>query len=89
MSRAVIEDQPTENPALILTDGTATDDEELQTALADVAPDVVHRFRELLERYACLWRNRVKGVVKSVEHEIVLTHERPIVTRPRPRTLAL
>jgi hypothetical protein len=81
----MIEDQPTVNLTPKPTDEQITED-ELQTALADVPPELFNQFRELLERYAGLWRNRTRGVVESVQHEIVLTHERPVVTRPRPRT---
>lgn len=64
-----------------------SDEKELEDAFVDVPSDLVPAFRHLLMKHSVLWRHRKRGTVRGVAHEITLTHHRPIVSRPRPRTV--
>ncbi|EZG42945.1 putative RNA-directed DNA polymerase, partial [Gregarina niphandrodes] len=63
------------------------DDPSITEALQHVT-DLTARgaVAELLYKYSTLWKDRKRGVVSTIKHEILLTTTRPIVSRPRVRT---
>lgn len=53
----------------------------LQTASLSV--DQRHIVLELIAKYSALWKNEKKGRCKAMEHEIRLTTNRPLASKPR------
>ena len=65
---------------------TATIDEELKGHLTDsnLTEEQKIATRQLLMEFQELWRGGRRGQALAIAHRINLTHDRPIVSKPRP-----
>ena len=61
---------------------------DISSKLKHLPPEFQNPLAATLQKYQSLWQDKKRGCVQTISHEIILLHQRPIVSRPRYRTEA-